>query len=294
MANYTIRDLEKLSGVKAHTIRIWEKRYGIVEPKRTDTNIRYYTDEDLKKILNISILNNNGLKISKIASLNSDEIKDKVLEINFESPDLDVKTDSLIVAMIDLDDSKFEKILSQSIIRLGFDKTVSKVLFPFFEKIGMLWQIGTINPAQEHFITNLVKHKLIVAIESIPETEYKYAKKFLLFLPEGEYHEISLLYYYYLTKRMGHKVMYLGQSVPMGDLKQVDAIYNADFVFTAVLSSYSHDVITDYLSRIAEAFVDKKIFITGAQIRDFKDQIPSAMIPVANLEDFKEKLDQLV
>jgi len=167
LTRYSIRDLEQLTGIKAHTLRIWEKRYGVVIPKRTPTNIRYYTDEDLKKLLNISILNRHGFKISNIANLENEDLGKKIISITNKSFDSDSNIENLIISMIELDEGKFEKILTTLIINLGFEDAFIKVLMPFFEKIGVLWQIGTINPAQEHFITNLIRQKIIVAIDGL-------------------------------------------------------------------------------------------------------------------------------
>ncbi|HPG32645.1 MAG TPA: MerR family transcriptional regulator, partial [Lentimicrobium sp.] len=147
MMRYSIKDLEKLTGIKAHTIRIWEKRYQLIEPERTSTNIRYYSDNDLKKLLNVSLLNRNGLKISNIVTMDNNEINERIVEISETSHDSTNQIEQLIVSMIDLDEQRFERVLSTSIIKIGFDDTVIKVLFPFFEKIGILWQIGTIYPA---------------------------------------------------------------------------------------------------------------------------------------------------
>ena len=153
MSTYSIKDLEQISGIKAHTIRIWEKRYNIVSPLRTNTNIRFYTDGDLKRLLNVSILNRNGFKISNIVRLSKEEILRSVMETSISYMNFESQIENLVIAMIDMDEIKFEKTLSNSILKLGFEETVSNIIFPFLEKTGILWQIGTINPAQEHFIS---------------------------------------------------------------------------------------------------------------------------------------------
>jgi len=185
MATYSIRDLEKISGIKAHTIRIWEKRYEIIQPSRTPTNIRFYSDNDLRKLLNISFLSRNGLKISKIANLGNDEIGEKVLLFTQKANHTENTIESLIISMIELDENKFERILSNIIIKLGFEETFTNILHPFFEKIGILWQAGTIIPAHEHFISGLVRQKLIVAIDGLRDKPIIKNSQFLLFLPEG-------------------------------------------------------------------------------------------------------------
>ena len=166
MAQYSIRDLEKLTGIKAHTIRIWEKRYNAVEPKRTKTNIRYYSDDDLKKLLNISILHRHGVKISKIMQKTDEELGHAIEEICETHNETESQIEGLVVAMIELDESKFEKLFTNSIIRFGFEKTLLNIIYPFLEKVGILWQVGNIYPAQEHFISNLIRQKLSGAIDS--------------------------------------------------------------------------------------------------------------------------------
>ena len=159
MGNYSIRELEKLSGIKAHTIRIWEKRHQIIAPKRTDTNIRYYSDDDLKKILNVSILNNNGYKISHIAGLSREEMTEAVTKLAEEKTDTNLFIDQLTVCMIDYDEIGFEKKLAGFILKLGFERTILEILYPFLTKIGVLWLSSNITPIQEHFISNLIRQK---------------------------------------------------------------------------------------------------------------------------------------
>ena len=169
MIRYSIKDLEKITGIKAHTIRIWEKRYGIVEPSRTQTNIRYYSDEDLRHLMNVAILNKYGYKISNIQGMTSEEIKKSVLELTYQYLDNDHLVDNLVMAMIELDEQRFDKIISSSIIKQGFDFTFENLLARFLEKIGILWQTGAVNPAQEHFISQLIRQKLILAIDGQQE-----------------------------------------------------------------------------------------------------------------------------
>ena len=168
MAVYSIRDLEKLCGIKAHTIRIWEQRYGIIKPNRTDTNIRYYHDADLNLLLNIVILNRNGLKISKIAKMSKEEIAEKVSAISEVHFDLSAQLDELTLAMVEMDEYKFDLILSTNIQQLGFEKTMIEVVYPFLDKLSVFWLTGSISPIQENFITNLIRQKLITAIDKEP------------------------------------------------------------------------------------------------------------------------------
>jgi DNA-binding transcriptional MerR regulator len=155
VSNYSIKDLEQLSGIKAHTLRIWEQRYNLLCPKRTDTNIRYYDDQDLKLILNVALLNDNGFKISKIASMEPSEMREEVMKLTERTLTHDDQIHALTISMIEMDEDRFDKILSTNILKLGFEQTMMNIIYPFMSKIGVLWQTGAINPAQEHFISNL-------------------------------------------------------------------------------------------------------------------------------------------
>jgi len=266
MIKYSIKDLEKLTGIKAHTIRIWEKRYNIVCPLRTTTNIRFYTDGDLKRLLNVSILNRNGFKISNIVRLTKEEILNSVMETSITSMNFESQVENLVIAMIDLDENKFEKTLSNSILKLGFEETVTNIVYPFLEKVGILWQIGTINPAQEHFITNLIRQKLIIAIDTEINSLLPNHKTFVLFLPEGELHELSLLFYSYLIKKRGHRVIYLGQNLPLDDLRQVKLISRPDFLVTVITSSHTGKDLQLFIHNISENFPAQMILLGGNQI----------------------------
>jgi MerR family transcriptional regulator, light-induced transcriptional regulator len=274
MALYSIKDLERISGVKAHTIRIWEKRYGLVVPKRTESNIRFYCDTEVKKLMNIAILLQHGYKISKLAGLGEAELSKKVLEVSMISNSHDSHMENLVVSMIEMDEAKFEKILNMSIIKEGFENTVFKLIYPFFEKIGMLWQAGSINPAHEHFITNLVKQKIYVAIDSIPSASLTDAKKFVLFLPEWDLHELGLLVYDYLIKSRGYKVIYLGPSVPEEDVYAVADFLKPDYFLTSFANSVDKEKIESYINRMASRFSDKRIFITGHQLTGITFLLP--------------------
>lgn len=265
MGTYSIKDLERLSGIKAHTIRIWEKRYGLVEPTRTSTNIRMYCDAELKKLLNISILNRNGLKVSKIAQLTNNEISSLVNKLTEDTQDSSSQLESLYIAMIDLDENLFEKILSRAIIQMGFEKMTIEILYPFFKRIGIMWQTGTISIAQEHFISNLVRQKFIVAIDSIVADESPNAKTFTLYLPDNEIHELGLLFMNYVLKKRGQKVVYLGSMLPLDSLIAIEKIKPSDYIVTSIVASMEKDEVEQYLEKLSRALPKKNLFITGKQ-----------------------------
>jgi len=259
MAVYSIKELENLSGIKAHTIRIWEKRYSLIEPHRTNTNIRYYTDNDLKKILNVAVLNRHGIKISSIARLTDLELREEIIRVSATSDSNDTLIDSMVLSMIDLDEYKLEAMIDKSINKIGFKSTVTDVLYPFLEKVGILWQSGDVYPAQEHFVSFLIRQKIIAATDRISNTFNQNSKKFLLLLPEGEWHEIALLFAYYLIKEANHEVIYLGQSVPYSDVLAIGASKRLDYVLFSSSISHTGFKLSRYLEDLGSAFPDKKI-----------------------------------
>lgn len=284
-SKYSIRDLEQLSGIKAHTLRIWEQRYGILKPERTATNIRWYTAEELKKILNISLLNTNGLKISHIACMSNEEIANKVHElISGENVESEYVT-SLVIAMVEYEEERFEKIFSGCILRLGYERTIEQIILPFLRKIGVMWQTGSINPAQEHFVTNLIRQKIIVAIDSCLTPVKPDARKIVFFLPNGELHELAILYYYYLFKVRGYRCLYLGQSVPFDDLVSVYTSQTPDLMLTVITSDPKEGKIQGYLDRLEASPIACTVLASGRKFFDDEIRIP------ANMRIFKEISD---
>jgi DNA-binding transcriptional MerR regulator len=241
---FSIKDLETISGIKAHTLRIWEQRYKIIEPHRTDTNIRLYDDNDLKKILNISFLNQKGYKISKIASMNNASLSEKVLELAQDNIEYPVHVHSLMVSMLELDEEHFEKTISRCVQQFGLENAMIHVIYPFLSKIGLLWQVGSLNPYQEHFILHLIRQKIIVAIDSCPHHFSSNTKRFLLYLPSTEFHEVGLLLAHYILKSRGYRVFYFGQSLPFADLCDACNLCKPDFTFTIITTLGEQDLHT--------------------------------------------------
>lgn len=287
MGKYSIKELEKLSGIKAHTIRIWEKRYKVITPKRTPTNIRYYSDDDLKKILNISILNNHGHKISKIASLSTNEMYRRVAELSTEESNFELLIDELTICMIELDEAKFDKLLSNYIVRFGFESTVIDIVYPFLEKIGILWLSNNITPIQEHFISNLVKQKIIVAIDGLAINTQKDADKIVLFLPEEELHEIALLFFNYLLKKIGYKTFYLGQAVPLRDLEEVVKALKPSYLVTCITYFPKGESLEEFITLLSEKFHNSELYITGKPVFDLNIKFPKNTHIFQNAKDLK-------
>ena len=285
MAVYSIKELEKLSGIKAHTIRIWEKRFSLIEPHRTNTNIRYYTDNDLKKILNVALLNRHGIKISNIAKLSNLELKEEILRVSTSSNSSDTFIDSMILSMIDLDEYKLDAMIDKSINKIGFKATVTDVLYPFFEKVGILWQSGDVYPAQEHFVSYLIRQKIIAATDRISNTFNPQGKKFLLLLPEGEWHEITLLISQYLIREANHEVIYLGQSVPYSDVLAIGATKRFDYILVSSSNLQTGFDLNLYLKELGVAFPDKKILYCSSYKGEIPENISPNHVHLRNLND---------
>ena len=286
---YSIKDLEVLSGVKAHTIRIWEKRYNLLTPGRTDTNIRYYSDTDLRRILNVSLLVNSGYKISKVAKLDDQKIKNSVIEITQNKTSESDYVDRLILHMLNFDNIGFYNFTNEIIAQKGFEDAVLKVFFALFERIGTYWQVGTIFPAQEHYVTSILRQKLIAEIDKLG-FENRNGSTILFFLPEGELHEMSLLFYSYLAQKNGYNVIYLGQYVPFEDLAKVQTHIKIDYVFTAFINAILKEELEIYLVKLKETFQHQKVFVTGWQIQHNSPVLPRSVKIIQDYKDFNKYL----
>lgn len=285
MANYSIKDIETLTGIKAHTLRIWEQRYDFLQPKRTNTNIRYYTDEQLRLILNISMLNKNGIRISKIASMKWEDVQKEVLRLSTNRDEPDILLDSLIHSMIEFDESRFEKTLSKSIMKHGFEETFSKVVFPMMERTGILWATGVVRPAQEHFISNLIRRKLCVAIDNQFVKEDEKTRRFVLFLPEGETHELLLLFTEYVLRARNHHVAYIGNSLPFNDIEFIKNTFSPDYFVTYFTVPPIEMSFKAYVEKLSSSFPDVKIFIGGAQVKQHKLNLPDNVVTVHSIQN---------
>ena len=266
MAIYSINDLENLSGIKAHTLRIWEQRYDIIQPRRTPTNIRYYDDDDLRHILNIALLNKNGYKISKIAKMTASEIQEKVAAITEVSFEQATQLDALTLSVVEMDESKFDRIVKTHIQQIGFEKTMTEVVYPFLEKLSLLWLTGSISPVQESFMSHLIRQKIMTAIENERFAPEPGAPKIALYLPEGERQELSLLFLHYLIKSRKLRSYYLGLDVSLSDLSDAIKICKPDYVFTLVTESFSKSSLQAYLNTLNENFPPVHIPFSAYQV----------------------------
>jgi len=269
---FTIKDLENFSGIKAHTIRIWEQRYGILTPDRTDTNIRKYNDRDLKSLLNISLLNSLGHKISNIAKLSDDQIRDIITKHAHGNNTEEHFLHILKISMLNYDEELFSNLIDPHVEEYGLEKTFRLVIMPFMKQIGLLWQSDSICPAQEHFISALIRQKLLFHVEAVKTPLVENRRPVVLFLPDLEIHELSLLMLHYILKLRGYKSILLSQSVPSDDLKQV-AQRLGDVDFVSIFTTHPSSVmVPDYLKRLTRMFMDtdSHFHFTGYNLKGIK------------------------
>ena len=286
MNAFTIRDLENLSGIKAHTIRIWEQRYTFLKPHRTNTNIRYYSNDELKTVLNIALLNKYGFKISHIEKMQATEIRDKILSLGDARAIQERIVNDLVQEMVDMEFERFEKIIANYIIAKGIERTVIQIIFPFLEKIGILWLTGHVSPAQEHLVTNIIRQKLIVGIESTI-SPVRLDKTCLLFLPEGEHHELGLLFMYYLLKSRGARIIYLGANVPVKDAQYVIKSKKPDMVFVHLTATAANFNFDKFLQNIHLYFDNTRTIISGQLTQQYKKNPPASV-------EFKKSLTEVM
>lgn len=293
MEEYSIKDLEKITGIKAHTIRMWEKRYKIFCPKRTNSNLRVYCNEDLKKLMSINTLLKNGYKISQIASFTDEELKDKIIQLLQSKSDSNIVLENLILATFELDEEKFDKIYTRSILQLGFEETFIKIICPFLKKIELFWQIGKINQIHKNFVSNLIRNKIIIAIDAQIVVQYK-EKTILFFLPEKEYNEIKILFFMYFARKKAFKTIYLGQNVPINDLKETFLNKKIDYVVFAYETMKNVSEIRNYVNKVKEIFPSSNIIICcEADENLIISDVTNNIFYINNSEKFLEVLNRL-
>ncbi|MFY8128941.1 MAG: MerR family transcriptional regulator [Chitinophagaceae bacterium] len=284
MNAFTIKDLENLSGIKAHTIRIWEQRYSLFKPQRTDTNIRYYSNNELKMVLNIALLNKYGYKISHIDKMSEEVLKEKINTLVHHEAQQERLVNQLISSLVDLELDEFENQLNQYIAQRGIEKAINNIIFPFLERVGILWLTNHINPAQEHLVSNIIRQKLIVGIDSANPV-LSNPKKVLMFLPEGEHHELGLLFVQYLLKSRGVKVFYVGANIPLKDLDYVINIKKPDLLYSHLTSVAHNFNFEKFLLKVKERLPHSKLLISGVLTHNYKKEIPSNVIFKKSLPD---------
>ncbi len=272
MSTYSIKDLEQVSGIKAHTIRIWEQRYNFLQPLRTDTNIRTYNASELKIILNVSLLNKYGFKISHIDKMTPEQMEEKILSLNQLDAVKERVINGLIKEMVSLNMGSFEKQLDIYIGQKGIERTVLEIVFPFLERVGVLWMTNHVNPAQEHLATNLLRQKLILGIEKLPAV-LNQDTNVILFMPEGEHHEIGLLLVYFLLKQQGVFVNYLGANVPLRDLAFLNGIKKPEYIFCHITSPSKLFKLDRFITHLGQMTNATPVLLSGQLIKDYKGKL---------------------
>lgn len=294
-STFSIKDLENLTGIKAHTIRIWEKRYNLLEPERTDTNIRYYSLVNLQKLLNISYLNTNGYKISKIAGIDSKEIPQLVRDIAQNDDSNNHILTTFKLSMINFDQNLFYNTYESLEKEKSFTEIFYDEFIPLLSEIGMLWQTDTITPAHEHFATTLIRQKILVNTEAIQsQNQIKSKKVFVLYLPENEVHELGLMMINYEIIAKGHQSIYLGQSVPKEGLIDILNYYD-DITFVSYFTvKPEKDHIENYIKDFSEKLLKKKnvrLWVLGRMLEEInKESLPNEIIPFDSIKNLVKNL----
>lgn len=284
MNNFSIKDIERLSGIKAHTLRIWEQRHGLSFCKRKESQHRYYDNEDLKEILRIAYLYHNGYKVSKIATLSKDEIK-QLSTTHITESNYDIYINQMMESSIDFDQPRFEKVMQSALLHLGFEKTVTKVFYPFLEKIGLLWITQHVIPAQEHFSSYLIQKRIILAIDSLEKAVSKNECTVLIFSPEGELHEIPLLVIEYLLKKNGVHTVYFGAGIRLSELEYYCSYKPVTHLFFHFITNFLNKEPQEYVDCLAQKFPGKKIIASGPAIREVKASSPDIKL-ISSVDDF--------
>jgi MerR family transcriptional regulator, light-induced transcriptional regulator len=294
MAIYSIRDLEKLTGIKAHTIRIWEQRYHLITPARTETNIRYYTDENLRLLFNIALLNRNGLKISKLAKMRPDDIAAKGAELTQNKNSVNSQIEALTLSMIDMDESAFESVFNGYVNVHGFETTMVELIYPFLDKLRVLWLTNSINPTQEKFIGQLIRRKLMSTIDQLPSVSSKAGvEKILLYSPEGESQELALLFVQYLIRVRHIQAVYLGSGVTLTDLREACQMLRPEFTLTILQEPIPRQSIQSYVDHAAANINGGQLLLTGAQLFVSPVMLPSNARILNGLEETLNFLNNL-
>lgn len=293
MAIYSIRDLEKLTGIKAHTIRIWEQRYGLIEPARTDTNIRFYTDENLRHLFNIALLNKHGYKISRIAQMRTEDIANRVSDITQNNTSQNAQIDALTLSMIDLDEAAFDRHFTSYSTEHGFERTMLELIYPFLDKLNVLWLTNSVNPVHEKFVGNLIRRKLMAAIDRTSSDHPRDAPTFILYTPEGETQELTLLFIHYLLRKRQYRVVYLGPHTSINDLRDACQPMHPDYVFTILQEPLSKHSIQHYVEHLSAAVPNGHVLLTGAQLFVNPVRLPANTRVLGGLPDTLHFLDAL-
>ncbi|RYD55078.1 MAG: MerR family transcriptional regulator [Sphingobacteriales bacterium] len=290
MNRFSIKDIENLTGIRAHTIRIWEQRYGILQPKRTATNIRYYDALDLKLALRIALLNSYGYKISRIHQMTDGDMNALIQKINDNEFKLQMLVNELLDLMLTMQIDEFEERVNDYIKQHGIEHTVEQLLFQFLEKIGIMWMTDRIYPAQEHLVCNVIYRKLALGIEHLPKKSPDAGPQVVLFLPEGEVHDIGLMYVNFILRKYGKSPIYLGPNTPLEDVRVVCEQKNPEYLYLH-LTSVAHEFdAPKYFQKLHAICPGSKILVSGGLLKHSKHAVLPNMRYLSNLQEAKSVL----
>ena len=285
MSHFSISDLEQLSGIKAHTIRMWEQRYGLLRPVRTATNIRTYSDDDLRRLLNVTTLCGRGQRISQVAKLSDAEISEAVLACCDDVHDYHRQVNALLAAMLSFDEPRLDQLLSEATHQLGFENMMLRVAYPLLQRIGLMWLAGTVDMAQEHMLAHLLRQKILAATDSMPKVPAT-ARRWVLFLPDDELHELGLLFMNYLLRARGQHTLYLGQNLPNAGLTEVGAAYRPDAIVTVLTTQPERSRVADYARELQVLFPKTLVVLYGPLARQEGLVLPPNCVSPVLMTDF--------
>jgi len=288
---FSIRDIENLTGIKAHTLRSWEQRHHLFNPKRKDSKHRIYDNDDLKYILRVAFLYHHGYKISRIAGLPEEEVSRLALELKPGADNHDIFINQLTESALDFDNTRFEKVLQNLVSHTGFEKSVLHVFFPLLKKIGQLWLAGKAMPAQEHFASAIIIKKILTASDELATPGPNARRRVLLFTPTGEQHEIPILFMQYMLKKNGIPYLYVGKNTPLDTLKTVCG-QQEKLTAGKITQVYFHLVtnllrqdLGEYLQKLSDLFPDKEIILAGSKTNGHITRIPRNVRLLKTVDD---------
>jgi DNA-binding transcriptional MerR regulator len=293
VGHFSISDLEQLSGIKAHTIRIWEQRYGILRPVRTATNIRTYCDDDLRRLLNVATLYNQGQRISQIARLSEQELAKAVISCDEDVNDCCQQVNSLLAAMLRMDEPQLSYLMNKAVRKHGFESAILHVAYPFLQRIGVMWQAGNVNPAHEHLVTNLLRQKIMAGIDSLPPVQPSKVRRWVLFLPEGEMHELALLVMNYALRSRGHHVLYLGQNLPISELEKINTTYQPFAICTVMTAVPERERVQEFIDELHQICPDTTMILYGPLVQQENIRLPSNARKLRLMTDFLTLVEEM-
>lgn len=265
MQSFSIRQIELLTGIKSHTLRIWEQRYNFFKAPRKESNLRYYTNEDLQQLLCIAFLYHNGWKVSKIASLSDQELTDEVEKISLTNENYPTAIQQLLKAAINFDEAEFVTILNRLQEQIGFEKLIKEVCYSYLHRVGLLWDTSKIIPAQEHFSSYIIQNRVISETETFSALQTG-DPEIVLFCPEQEFHELPLLFINYLLRKNGWRVLYLGMNCSIDSVREAAALPGIRILYLHLITNFTGFSIDDYLEKLRKTFPDKIIYASGKGI----------------------------